>query len=88
MQLVDQEQSSNKEAVSPAIYAALVYSLFQNPAPMFAGALCAASGAPCAAAGALCAAGGESRAGAVCAAAHCGTASAPMSSAHAMIERR
>src|ERR1044072_6737455 len=26
----------------PSIYAALVYSLFQNPAPMFAGALCAA----------------------------------------------
>jgi diguanylate cyclase (GGDEF)-like protein len=42
MQLVDQEQRSNKEALSPAIYAALVYSLFQNPAPMFAGVLCAA----------------------------------------------
>ena len=28
--------------MSPAIYAALIDSLFQNPGPMFAGALCAA----------------------------------------------
>ena len=42
MQLVDQKKRSNQEELSPAIYAALVYSLFQNPAPMFAGVLCAA----------------------------------------------
>jgi diguanylate cyclase (GGDEF)-like protein len=42
MQFVDQKNRRNQEALSPAIYAALVYSLFQNPAPMFAGVLCAA----------------------------------------------
>jgi diguanylate cyclase (GGDEF)-like protein len=42
MQLVDQKKRSSQEELSPAIYAALVYSLFQNPAPMFAGVLCAA----------------------------------------------
>jgi diguanylate cyclase (GGDEF)-like protein len=34
--------SEPDQKVPPSIYAALVYSLFQNPAPMFAGALCAA----------------------------------------------
>jgi diguanylate cyclase (GGDEF)-like protein len=42
MQLVHQKKQGDQEALSPAIYAALVYSLFQNPAPMFAGVLCAA----------------------------------------------
>jgi diguanylate cyclase (GGDEF)-like protein len=42
MQLVDQKKQNTQEAMSPAIYAALVYSLFQNPAPMFAGVVCAA----------------------------------------------
>jgi diguanylate cyclase (GGDEF)-like protein len=41
MQLADNNRSVDQE-MSPAIYAALVYSLFQNPAPMFAGAVCAA----------------------------------------------
>src|SRR3978361_377001 len=41
MTLVDRK-TRNQEKLSPAIYAALVYSLFQNPAPMFAGVLCAA----------------------------------------------
>jgi diguanylate cyclase (GGDEF)-like protein len=41
MQLAEQNRSTDLK-ISPSIYAALVYSLFQNPAPMFAGALCAA----------------------------------------------
>jgi diguanylate cyclase (GGDEF)-like protein len=41
MQLVDQRKRRSEEALSPAIYAALVDSLFQNPAPMFAGAVTA-----------------------------------------------
>lgn len=40
MQLVDHHRDT--DTMSPAIYAALVGSLFQNPAPMFAGAVCAA----------------------------------------------
>ena len=42
MTLVARKTRRNQEKLSPAIYAALVYSLFQNPAPMFAGVLCAA----------------------------------------------
>jgi diguanylate cyclase (GGDEF)-like protein len=42
MRFVDQKKRNKREALSPAIYAALVYSLFQNPAPMFAGVVCAA----------------------------------------------
>jgi diguanylate cyclase (GGDEF)-like protein len=41
MQLAGQNPEPDQK-VPPSIYAALVYSLFQNPAPMFAGALCAA----------------------------------------------
>jgi diguanylate cyclase (GGDEF)-like protein len=41
MQLAGQETDPDQK-MSQSIYAALVYSLFQNPAPMFAGALCAA----------------------------------------------
>jgi diguanylate cyclase (GGDEF)-like protein len=41
MQLAGPNSESDQK-VPPSIYAALVYSLFQNPAPMFAGALCAA----------------------------------------------
>ena len=41
MQLADQTRDTDQK-MSPAIYAALVDSLFQNPGPMFAGALCAA----------------------------------------------
>jgi diguanylate cyclase (GGDEF)-like protein len=41
MQLAGQTNDPDQK-MSPSIYAALVYSLFQNPAPMFAGALCAA----------------------------------------------
>jgi diguanylate cyclase (GGDEF)-like protein len=41
MQLAGQNSEPDQK-VPPSIYAALVYSLFQNPAPMFAGALCAA----------------------------------------------
>src|SRR4051794_18768364 len=41
MQL-NRRNSDLDQKMSPSIYAALVYSLFQNPAPMFAGALCAA----------------------------------------------
>ncbi|WP_438276613.1 putative bifunctional diguanylate cyclase/phosphodiesterase [Nitrobacter sp.] len=40
MQLADHHRDT--DTMSPAIYAALVGSLFQNPAPMFAGAVCAA----------------------------------------------
>ncbi len=42
MTLVDRKTRRDQGNLSPAIYAALVYSLFQNPAPMFAGVLCAA----------------------------------------------
>ncbi|WP_041359235.1 EAL domain-containing protein [Nitrobacter hamburgensis] len=41
MQLADHHRHTD-HTMSPAIYAALVGSLFQNPAPMFAGAVCAA----------------------------------------------
>jgi diguanylate cyclase (GGDEF)-like protein len=41
MQLVDQKKRSNQEELPPAIYAALVDSLFENPVPMLAGAVCA-----------------------------------------------
>ena len=41
MQLANHHRHTD-ETMSPAIYAALVDSLFQNPAPMFAGAVCAA----------------------------------------------
>lgn len=41
MQLIDQNKSA-EPTMSPTIYAALVDSLFQNPAPMFAGAVTAA----------------------------------------------
>ncbi|HEU0081406.1 MAG TPA: diguanylate cyclase, partial [Bradyrhizobium sp.] len=41
MQLAGQNPEPDQK-LPPSIYAALVYSLFQNPAPMFAGALCAA----------------------------------------------
>jgi diguanylate cyclase (GGDEF)-like protein len=41
MQLAGQNPDPDQK-MSPSIYAALVYSLFQNPAPMLAGALCAA----------------------------------------------
>ncbi len=40
MQLADHKRDAD-EQMSPTIYAALVNSLFQNPAPMFAGAICA-----------------------------------------------
>ena len=40
MQLADHHRDT--DTMSPAIYAALVGSLFQNPVPMFAGAVCAA----------------------------------------------
>jgi diguanylate cyclase (GGDEF)-like protein len=41
MQLVDQQKRSNREGLPPAIYAALVDSLFQNFVPTLAGTLCA-----------------------------------------------
>src|ERR1700754_4678604 len=41
MQLANQSGEPDQK-MSPSIYAALVDSLFQDPAPMFAGALCAA----------------------------------------------
>jgi diguanylate cyclase (GGDEF)-like protein len=44
MQLADNNINVD-QAMSPTIYAALVDSLFQNPAPMFAGAVCAGAGA-------------------------------------------
>ena len=40
MQLADHHRDT--DTMSPAIYAALVGSLFRNPAPMLAGAVCAA----------------------------------------------
>lgn len=45
MQLVNPEQVKNDKKLSPAIYAALVDSLFQNPVPMLAGAICVGSAA-------------------------------------------
>jgi diguanylate cyclase (GGDEF)-like protein len=44
MDLADNDRNVDQE-MSPTIYAALVDSLFQNPAPMFAGAICAGAGA-------------------------------------------
>jgi diguanylate cyclase (GGDEF)-like protein len=41
MQLVESASIEDEHRLSPSIYAALVDSLFQNPAPMFAGALTA-----------------------------------------------
>ncbi len=41
MQLAGEPKDSNQR-MSPSIYAALIDSLFQDPGPMFAGALCAA----------------------------------------------
>ena len=40
MQLAERQRPADQK-MSPAIYAALVDSLFQNPGPLFAGALCA-----------------------------------------------
>ena len=42
MQLADLNHRDTDITMSPAIYAALVDSLFQNPAPMMAGAISAA----------------------------------------------
>jgi diguanylate cyclase (GGDEF)-like protein len=44
MQLASQTGDSD-EKMPPSIYAALIDSLFQDPGPLFAGALCAAAGA-------------------------------------------
>jgi diguanylate cyclase (GGDEF)-like protein len=44
MQLAENDRDAD-QLMSPTIYAALVDSLFQNPAPMFAGAICAGAGA-------------------------------------------
>jgi diguanylate cyclase (GGDEF)-like protein len=44
-QLVDPDQVKNEKKLSPAIYAALVDSLFQNPLPMLAGAICVGAAA-------------------------------------------
>src|SRR5579864_1488691 len=41
MQLVDQKKQSDAEELTPAIFAALVDSLFENPVPLLAGAACA-----------------------------------------------
>jgi diguanylate cyclase (GGDEF)-like protein len=41
MQLVDQKKQSSADELTPAIYAALVDSLFENPIPLLAGAACA-----------------------------------------------
>ena len=41
MQLAGQSKDPDQK-MSPSIYAALIDSLFQDPGPMFAGALCAA----------------------------------------------
>ena len=41
MQLASQTRDPDQK-MSPSIYAALIDSLFQNPGPLFAGALCAA----------------------------------------------
>ena len=35
-------QTTDNDKISPSIYAALIDSLFQDPGPLFAGALCAA----------------------------------------------
>ena len=42
MQLASQAREEPDERMSPSIYAALIDSLFQDPGPMFVGALCAA----------------------------------------------
>ena len=42
MQLVDQKKRSNQKNWRRRFYAALVDSLFQNFAPMFAGTICTA----------------------------------------------
>jgi diguanylate cyclase (GGDEF)-like protein len=42
MQLIQRKDSRADENLSPRIYAALVDSLFQNPAPMLVGAICMA----------------------------------------------
>jgi diguanylate cyclase (GGDEF)-like protein len=42
MQLIQRKKQSEEESVSPTVYAALVDSLFQNPAPMLVGAICMA----------------------------------------------
>ena len=42
MQLATQTKDPDQK-MSPTIYAALIDSLFQDPGPMFAGALCAAA---------------------------------------------
>jgi diguanylate cyclase (GGDEF)-like protein len=44
MQLAENDRNADQQ-MSPTIYAALVDSLFQNPAPMFAGAICAGAAA-------------------------------------------
>jgi len=45
MQLVDQKEPSNQEALEPVLYAALVDSMCQNFWPMFFGGVCTASAA-------------------------------------------
>jgi diguanylate cyclase (GGDEF)-like protein len=45
MQLVEPSQKQDEVKLTPPIYAALVDSLFQNPVPMLAGAICAGAGA-------------------------------------------
>ena len=42
MQLVHRKNRPEEQSLSPTVYAALVDSLFQNPAPMLAGAICMA----------------------------------------------
>lgn len=42
MQLIQEKKRPEENLVSPAVYAALVDSLFQNPAPMLLGAICMA----------------------------------------------
>ncbi len=44
MQLADHNRTNSK-SMSPSIYTALVDSLFENPIPMLAGAVCAGTGA-------------------------------------------
>src|SRR5689334_22380882 len=44
MQLADHSRTNSK-SMSPSIYTALVDSLFENPIPMLAGAVCAGTGA-------------------------------------------
>ncbi|KQW21175.1 diguanylate cyclase [Afipia sp. Root123D2] len=45
MQLIERIPRQDDERLTPAIYAALVDSLYQNPAPMLAGAICAGAAA-------------------------------------------